>query len=353
MLLSQRQFQRVLEKERIRADRTEGEFGFVILRFTDFSDLRSRSIKLAKVLHRRLRVTDEKGHLGVGRIGVVLPCTNPAGTELVLENILSHARSAGLAIEGEWFVYPDNDQRNPDQSSEFEEDTGDTGMLQPIQTEVAQTESRASKVVPLAFFARPFPAWKRALDIVGASVGLMISSPIILIAAVAIRLTSPGPAFFRQQCAGFLGKPFIMFKLRTMVENAEALKAGLVEDNERDGPAFKMRRDPRITPVGKILRDTGMDELPQLLNVLRGEMSLVGPRPLPVCEDEQCRPWHRRRLDTKPGLTCFWQLAKSREIPFVEWMRLDLRYSRRRSLWLDLHLISRTFTAVILGRVGH
>ncbi len=224
LLLSQRQFQRVLEKERIRADRTENEFGFVILRFTDFSDLRGQSIKLAKILHRRLRETDEKGHLGLGRIGLVLPCTDSSGTELVLEHVQDLARRANLSIEGEWFVYPDDEQSNPKWDSQ-----DDSGVMHPANasSDVAHVEQDAMRSVPLAFFAQPFPAWKRALDIVGASIGMVLAGPIIACAAVAIRLTSSGPVFFRQQRTGFLGKPFTMYKLRTMVANAEAMKADL------------------------------------------------------------------------------------------------------------------------------
>ncbi len=186
-----------------------------------------------------------------------------------------------------------------------------------------------------------------------AAVGLLLSAPIILTAAILIRLTSRGPAFFAQRRIGYLCQPFLIYKLRTMVVNAEALKGELMERNERDGPAFKMRNDPRITPIGRILRSTGLDELPQLWNVLTGDMSIVGPRPLPVSEAEQCEPWQRARMNTKPGLTCYWQLAKSRKMSFTEWMRLDMRYARARNLWLDFKLIVSTFSAVILGRVGH
>jgi lipopolysaccharide/colanic/teichoic acid biosynthesis glycosyltransferase len=207
--------------------------------------------------------------------------------------------------------------------------------------------------LPRAFFVAHYPLWKRALDIVGAGIGLLIAFPFIVFAAAVIRWTSPGPAFFAQERIGFLGRRFRIYKLRTMVANAEQLKAQLLERNERDGPAFKMRNDPRITRFGRFLRSTGLDELPQLWNVLIGDMSLVGPRPLPVAEAEQCTRWQRARMDTKPGLTCYWQLAKSRKMSFVEWMRLDMRYARARNFWLDARLIINTFSAVVFGRVGH
>jgi lipopolysaccharide/colanic/teichoic acid biosynthesis glycosyltransferase len=144
-----------------------------------------------------------------------------------------------------------------------------------------------------------------------------------------------------------------MYKLRTMVVDAEELRAKLHALNERDGPAFKIKNDPRVTLVGKFLRSTGIDELPQLWNILIGNMAIVGPRPLPCDEDAQCKTWQRRRLDTKPGLTCFWQISKSRDISFEDWMRMDLQYSRKRSVRSDVSLVLKTVMAVFLGRVGH
>jgi len=170
---------------------------------------------------------------------------------------------------------------------------------------------------------------------------------VLLTAAVAVRLTSPGPIFFFQPREGLGGRAFTMWKFRTMIVNAEALKSQL--DNEQDGPAFKMQRDPRVTRVGWFLRNTSIDELPQLINVLRGEMSLVGPRPLPIAESQACESWQRRRLDVTPGLTCFWQASGKRsEIPFQQWMRMDLRYAQRRSPVRDLLLIAQTAAKVVL-----
>ena len=356
LLLNQRQLQRLLSKERMRADRDSSCFGLIILRVIDLKSVRATTLKLAKLLHRRLRDTDEKGHLNYGRIGVVLPATGEDGTQLVLADILRRAAELGLPIEGEAFVYPERPKRVNSSNTHSDNSCSDTVAMLPDEIEEAAfqaVEHTALKPVPAAMLAAAYPTWKRILDITAASIGLLLSLPIILVAAALIRLTSRGSAFFAQQRIGYLGQPFWIYKLRTMVVNAEALKGELLERNERDGPAFKMRNDPRITPVGRILRSTGLDELPQLWNVLVGDMSIVGPRPLPVSEAEQCEPWQRARMNTKPGLTCYWQLAKSRNVSFTEWMRLDMRYARARTLWLDFKLIVSTFSAVILGRVGH
>ena len=338
LLQNQREFQRTLSKERSRVDRIGGLFGFIILRLKVLDNARGQTQQLARLLHRRLRETDEKGHLGIGRIGVMLPATDSAATQFVMDDIVRLAAIQGLRIDAEAFVYP-----------EQEGDTKLPGRHEEQSTGRAQTLS----AVPLAMMVPAYPRWKRALDVTGASVGLLVSSPFLLSCAALIKITSPGPVLFCQQRTGYLGQPFTIFKLRTMVVNAADLQAKLREKNERDGPAFKMLKDPRITLLGKFLRATGLDELPQLYNVLRGDMSLVGPRPLPIDEAEQCKPWQKRRADAKPGLTCFWQLAKSRKISFVDWMRLDLQYSRNTSIGLDVRLIAKTFASVFLGRVGH
>lgn len=356
ILLNQRQLQRVLSKERMRADRQSNCFGLIILRVTDLKSVRPVTLKLAKLLHRRLRETDEKGHLNYGRIGVVLPATDEEGTQFVLADLLRQAADLHLPIEGEAFVYPERPKRPGSSHSGSDHSSSDTVEMLPEEVVDGSFETAADtkvSAVPATMLATAYPLWKRMLDIAAASFGLLLSSPFIVLAAIMIRLTSRGPAFFAQQRIGYLGKPFCIYKLRTMVVNAEDLKGELLERNERDGPAFKMRNDPRITPVGRLLRSTGLDELPQLWNVLIGDMSIVGPRPLPVSEAEQCEPWQRARMNTKPGLTCYWQLAKSRKMSFTEWMRLDMRYARARNLWLDFKLIVSTFSAVILGRVGH
>jgi len=171
------------------------------------------------------------------------------------------------------------------------------------------------------------------------------------VAGLLISLTSPGPVLFRQQRSGLNGRPFTMYKFRTMVSNAEQPKDELAALNEMSGPVFKVSKDPRITKVGKLLRRFSIDELPQLVNVLRGEMSLVGPRPLPVDEVKRFDDLaHRRRLSVKPGLTCLWQVSGRNDLrDFREWVRLDLEYIDHWSFWMDLKILCRTVPAVLRG----
>jgi len=201
-------------------------------------------------------------------------------------------------------------------------------------------------------FVRRLPLWKRSIDILGSTLGLIVLSPLLLIVAAAIKLTSPGPVFFSQLRSGRGGRPFPMFKFRSMVVDAEERKQELMEQNEQDGPAFKMENDPRITSIGHVIRKTSIDELPQLWNVLRGDMSIVGPRPLPCNETDGCENWQRRRLEATPGLTCIWQVQNRRtKIPFSEWARMDIRYIGSRTLKHDLQLVLKTIRSIV-GRKG-
>jgi exopolysaccharide biosynthesis polyprenyl glycosylphosphotransferase len=206
----------------------------------------------------------------------------------------------------------------------------------------------------LVFASKPDRDWhllcKRVIDFVGAAVMLLIVGPLIMLpVAIAIKLTSRGPIFFTQARCGLHGKTFKMLKFRSMVTNAEDLQAGLLGRNEQDGPVFKIARDPRVTLLGRMIRRTSIDELPQLFNVLRGDMSLVGPRPPVPREVAKYAAWQRRRLSMKPGLTCLWQVSGRSRIKFEEWMRLDLAYIDSWSLILDFKILARTVPAVIIG----
>jgi exopolysaccharide biosynthesis polyprenyl glycosylphosphotransferase len=193
-------------------------------------------------------------------------------------------------------------------------------------------------------------ALKRLFDILASAVALWLLSPVFPLVALAIKLSSRGPICFKQVRVGLNGKPFHMLKFRSMVADAERLRETLESHNEQCGPVFKIKRDPRITAVGRWMRRYSIDELPQLINVLRGEMSVVGPRPPVPSEVVQYEPWQRRRLSVRPGLTCIWQVSGRNQISFEQWMYMDLEYIDHWSLIRDFNLIFRTVPAVMTGR---
>ncbi len=191
---------------------------------------------------------------------------------------------------------------------------------------------------------------KRILDLAISSVLLVVLSPLLLVVAALIKLTSNGPVFFRQERMGINKRRFVIYKFRTMIPNAEEMMESLEDLNEVSGPVFKIVDDPRITSIGRFLRRTSIDELPQLFNILKGDMSLVGPRPLPVRDYQGFnQDWQRRRFTVRPGITCLWQVNGRSAIPFEQWMRLDLQYMDEWSLWLDLKILARTIPAVLRG----
>ena len=191
--------------------------------------------------------------------------------------------------------------------------------------------------------------FKRAMDIIGSLCGIILLSPLLIIVALAIKIEDPkGSIFFSQQRCGKDNKFFPMYKFRSMVSNAEELLEELMEHNEMDGPVFKIKDDPRITRVGKFIRKTSIDELPQLFNILRGDMSIVGPRPAIPHEVAEYSHYHKQRLLVKPGLTCIWQVSGRNSIGFDEWMEMDLEYIEKRNLWMDIKLIFKT-VGVLFG----
>jgi len=225
-----------------------------------------------------------------------------------------------------------------------------------FQTQISRTTLDEFHGRPmLVFRSTPEMSWqavaKQVIDVLGAFVFLLILAPLLLIIALIIKLTSTGAVLFRQQRSGLNGKPFTMLKFRSMVTDAEQRKRELEAFNEMSGPVFKVTNDPRITRMGRWLRRWSLDEFPQLVNVLRGEMSLVGPRPLPVDEVRRFDDLaHRRRLSVRPGLTCLWQIrGRNNLTDFKEWVRLDLEYIDNWSLWLDLEILCKTIPVVLMG----
>lgn len=191
---------------------------------------------------------------------------------------------------------------------------------------------------------------KRGMDVVCSGMALLLLLPVFLITAVAIWAEDGGPVIYAQDRNGLKGKVFRMYKFRSMCKDAEKLHKELEKQNELDGPVFKIKKDPRVTKVGRIIRKTSVDELPQLINILKGEMSVVGPRPLVTYETEKCNAYQKQRMAVKPGLTCYWQCSGRNELSFEEWVEMDLKYIEEANLWVDVKIILKTVRMVVSGK---
>ena len=346
-LLKEEGFRFAADCERMRVDRNSSVLSLLLVRLQ--GQLPEDVAFFARLLEGRLRVTDTPGQLDDGRIAILLPDTGAEGAWKVAADI-SEVYSVGpTRPECEVLVYPHSkNSLNGDDSSEVDSlSDPEGGSGQKVE---GSQSGQGLKVTDEFFFAKSLPLWKRSLDILGGSVGLLASLPLLAISAAAVKATSPGPAFFKQQREGQGSKPFTMWKLRSMHVDAEEKKQALRKFSQQDGPAFKMKEDPRTTTVGKFLRMTSMDELPQFWNVLKGDMSLVGPRPLPVEESAACEGWQRRRLQVRPGMTCTWQVCERGNVSFDEWVRMDLRYAKKHSFGEDLRLLIMTLPSLLLKK---
>jgi lipopolysaccharide/colanic/teichoic acid biosynthesis glycosyltransferase len=334
----------ILHRECARCERSGNEFCLVVI--DPGADVLAAK-KIGELLLEQVRQADEIGYLDESKLCVLLTYTSPTGAEQFMARFMHSAKAVGQTPLTQLFVYPSDNFENRDLG---EQDRRAKPLLAEIPSAVAS--SIDGKVAGVEeFLARKSPLWKRATDIILAGWAVLFLWPLGLVIALAIKLTSKGPVFFTQWRLGLGGRPFLIYKFRTMVPNADLLKDAMLNQNEQDGPAFKMARDPRVTRIGRLLRTTSLDELPQLLNVLRGDMSLVGPRPLPVAEALACHVWQKRRLDVVPGLTCTWQIKGRGTVSFAEWARMDREYIRRRSFLHDAKLLAMTIPAVI-GRKG-
>jgi lipopolysaccharide/colanic/teichoic acid biosynthesis glycosyltransferase len=341
-LLNDEEFRFAADCERMRVDRNGSVLSLLLIRLPHAHATPRDVVFMARLLEGRLRVTDTPGLLSDGRIAVLLPDTTTEGAWKVATDLSEIYPPGPSRPECDVLIYPPHDRGRNDQA-ELDTETEEGA-------ELSTTDETAKPTTSEFFFSSPAPRWKRGIDLLGGAIGLVLAGPIILGAAAAIKLTSPGPAFFVQRREGLGGRTFAMWKLRTMHHGAEEIKEQLLSLSQQDGPAFKMRKDPRTTRLGRLLRWTSIDELPQLWNVLRGEMSLVGPRPLPVAESQACQPWQRRRLSVTPGMTCSWQVSGRGAVSFDDWVRMDLRYAQRSGMWQDLKLILLTVPALLFHR---
>jgi len=333
--LSVGEFARVLEIERHRADRSDAVFSLLVMTPRETRSREAACACLATLLRRRLRITDQAGWLEGGRIGVLFPETPAAGAWTVADEVCLQFPQNVRPPACKVLTYP-SAQLPPD-------DKCDDSDVRP-----GATAKPVEAMEPL--FLVKTPLVKRAVDVVGAIVGLTLLSPLMLAVAAIVKWTSPGPVLYTQMRSGQGGKPFLIYKFRSMVVDADERKADLMALNEQDGPAFKLKNDPRVTRIGRFIRKTSIDELPQLWNVLRGEMSLVGPRAMYCPEVDNCSRWQRRRLDVRQGVTCIWQVRGRSSVSFDNWMRMDLEYIRERSLYRDVTLLAETVPAVLFRR---
>ena len=333
----------ILHRECARCERSGSEFCLIMI---DPGPDAMALNRLGLLLSGHVRQADEIGFMDENRLCVLLTYTVPAGAELFMGRFMQLAEAIGEKPITELYVYPsaDPDDRDKDKSQVSLRSIPTDANLRTSDEATVNTDGVET------FLARKPPVWKRAMDIIGAGAAILMLWPLGLMIAILIRFTSKGPVFFRQSRMGLGGRPFRIFKFRTMVADADQRKATLLHQNEQDGPAFKMRCDPRITRIGSFLRKTSLDELPQFLNVMLGEMSLVGPRPLPIDEAMACRTWQKRRLDVLPGLTCTWQISGRGKVTFSEWARMDREYIRRQSFMYDAKLLALTVPAVLARR---
>jgi lipopolysaccharide/colanic/teichoic acid biosynthesis glycosyltransferase len=330
--LNEESFRYEITLERMRVDRNGSPLAILAVELpADRSETGDFEF-LGRILANRLRMTDTPGFISGERIGVLLPDTPKSGAWKVASDICGVYPVGHDRPNCEVFVYPDDAAKWIDNKPQpAEEPAGDTAAA-GIETLLMQR----------------MPAWKRSIDVLGASIGLVLAIPLLLFVAAAIKITSRGPVLYSQEREGLVGRTFRIYKFRTMRPDADRLQTDLRSYSEQDGPAFKMSSDPRTTWIGRFLRRLSLDELPQLWNVLRGEMSLVGPRPLPTMESLECAPWQRRRLTVTPGMTCIWQVWGRNTVAFDEWMRMDLDYVRRRSFVFDAKLLLKTAPAILL-----
>jgi lipopolysaccharide/colanic/teichoic acid biosynthesis glycosyltransferase len=340
-ILSRSHFLNLLRIEKRRVERSKSPFSIALFSLQrEMGDREEARQKFVASLLTNTRETDIKGWIDHDVIGLLLPDTNEKGVQKCVEKILNG--NGGMKYSVSMGTYPDQilekllaDGDNPPD-------------FFPLELEKPSRHLGLQSVV------------KRAMDIVGSFIGLLLFSPMMFLTAAAIKLNSRGPVIFRQSRLGIKGVRFQFYKFRSMywntddrihreyVSNLIKGEHEKVNQGEEENPLYKMKSDPRVTPVGKIIRKTSIDELPQFLNVLKGEMSLVGPRPPLSYEVEKYEPWHLRRvLEVKPGITGLWQVDGRSKTSFDDMVRLDLRYAQTWSLWLDIKILLKTVGAVL------
>lgn len=338
-------------KERARVERTGRVFAVVVMETVDTRTLEP----LIELLAERIRAYDVLGCLDANRVAVLMPETAGEGAWAAAEDVIAMLTARGGAASCRVYCYPvDWEDDHPDVPDDGRASprllprlySGDAG--QPRAQCISSLGRQVLDLEP--HFYQELPRWKRVMDVIVSATLLVLLSPLMLLVALAIKLTSPGPVIFAQMRAGQGGHPFRFYKFRSMHPDADDQKEQLRPENEAGATIFKIRNDRRVTPLGRFLRKSSIDELPQLWNVLKGDMTMVGPRPPTLDEVRNYKAWHRNRLAAAMGLTCIREVSGRSEVQFEDWVRMDLRYLASRSFLTDLKLLFRTILAVLSGR---
>ena len=339
-------FEQLLHYERMRADRTNSCFSLVVFEVTHERSKRSDAKVFIDDVRSSVRTIDHVGWFK-NQVGVLLPETNR--NQAMLFVMALKKRAVAEMVPFTVYAYPDRSkdaQPSANSGSAGREKTDNRQFrLYSAESGRLNASERLKSV-----FCIGIPFWKRCLDIAGSTLGIILLSPVFLLLACYIKTVSPGPVFYRSKRIGMKGRTFTFMKFRTMhVDNNQGFHGSKVKDLIRNNGSWAKMDDcdPRIIPGGKIIRKTAIDEFPQLFNILRGEMSLVGPRPCIPYEAEEFLRWHTHRFDIMPGLTGLWQVSGKDILSFEQMIRLDIAYSRQMSLWLDLRIITRTPFAIV------
>jgi len=358
-------FKAILKHERAVAERNNHTITVLVFYPTKGQLAPNTAQVLGRILAERLRATDLIGWLDSRTIGVILPHTCAKNAALVAEQICVKMATHQVKLEYKFYLHPHDECEKWDKRDEMPVPKTDSSPsaragheLSHFDAAESRTASASGKVAvkqvgahPLAdICVSPFPVWKRVLDILLCLFGLIVFGPAMLLIAIGIKIIAPGPILFCQERIGFRGRPFVLYKFRSMKVNADTgvHKEHLAQLMKSDTSMTKLdKADARLIPFGKIFRASGFDELPQLFNIIRGDMSFIGPRPCVPYEYAQFTPWHKRRCETLPGLTGLWQVSGKNKTTFTEMMRLDINYGRRRTLLEDLRILVQTIPAVM------
>lgn len=358
---------RLLAQERARADRNAQPLSLILFDITILSRAPLFLEQFIRIVTDRTRVTDHIGWLDRTHLALILPETPGAGAQTLQQEINMKYEAYAQPVSSQTFTYPQ--QSIPALAETVKSHNPGSGRDKgpPATEENADHADAGGKAVPPVSqqsFARIEPlllpattVCKRGLDLLAASLAVVFFAPLLLLIALGIKFASRGPVLYQQTRVGYLGRPFKLLKFRTMHSGArkDLHSDYLKELIHKDRPMVKLdaQSDPRIFPFGRFLRQTGLDELPQLVNVLKGEMSLVGPRPCLPYEAENYSLWHWRRLDCMPGMTGLWQISGKNETTFKEMVRLDIAYTNRRSVWFDLKIMLMTIPSIIKQARAH